>query len=501
VAQDADQLDGGPDPAAGTGSPNRLTMGVAHRRLIARDGTPYPVTMETRPLHPDDDARQIVIVHDVTRLHEANTELAVRARYDEQTGLLARAHFRTLLAKELARADRGHGMLAVLWIDLDGFKQVNDRYGHPAGDLVLREIASRLQHLIRRQDAVGRLGGDEFAMLVTDIDQVDGLEPITQRVLSALREPIQLRDSQIHLSGSVGVALAPEDGHDPDSLLHSADTAMYAAKQAGRDRRAYFQADMNQAAETRAGARQDLAAAVRARRFVMYYQPVVDIESGKLSSVEALIRWVRDGQVVAAGEFMGVAEQTGQLRAIGAIGIDLIDEDLRILRANPATQHLPVCVNLAPSQLDERDILDRLLSWEPAGGFERLVVEVTEAAALSRGGRAVETLTLLGKLGVRLSIDDFGTGYSNLALLDRLRPSLIKIDRTLLVGAVDQPRGEAVLRAAVQLAQALEAEVVVEGVEDERLWKLTRSLGAEHAQGFHIARPMPLEDLIRWVRR
>ena len=439
-------------------------------------------------------------MHDVTRLHEANTELAQRARFDAQTGLLARGHFRARLAAELDRAGRTDATVAVLWIDLDGFKQVNDRYGHQAGDVALREIAGRLQQLIRRHDAVGRLGGDEFAILVTDVGHAEDLEPVTQRVLDTLREPVHLRDTQVYLSGSVGVAVAPADGTDPDTLLHSADTAMYSAKEGGCDRRVYFREAMNQAAEDRAGLRHDLAVALRERRFVLHYQPVIDVASGAVRSVEALIRWQRDGTVVTAGDFMSVAEQTGQLRAIGAISLDLLDEDLRVLRGELGGEALTVCVNLSPAQLEEREMLDRLLAWEPAGGFDEIVIEVTEAAALARGGRAVETLTLLGRLGVRLSIDDFGTGYSNLGLLDRLRPSFIKIDRTLLVGAVDQPRGEAVLRAAVQLAHALEAEVVLEGVENERLWSLARSLPAEQAQGFHLGRPMPLADLVSWIR-
>jgi two-component system, chemotaxis family, CheB/CheR fusion protein len=496
VTHEADPLELVDGAAADGGT----TVGIAHRRLIARDGTPYFVATETRTLPPDGDARRIIIVNDVTRLHEANTELSQRARFDAQTGLLARSHFRARLAAELDRAARDAATVAVLWIDLDGFKQVNDRYGHQAGDAALREVAGRLQQLIRRHDAVGRLGGDEFAILVTDLGHAEDLEPVTQRVLDTLREPVHLHDTQVCLSGSVGVAMSPADGTDPDTLLHSADTAMYSAKEGGSDRRVYFRAAMNEAAEHRAGLRHDLAEALRKRRFVLHYQPVVDIATRAVRSVEALIRWERDGAVVPAADFMAVAEQTGQLQAIGAISLDLLDEDLPVLRGELGDGALTVCVNLSPAQLEEREMLDRLLAWGPPGGFEGIVIEVTEAAALARGGRAVETLALLSRLGVRLSIDDFGTGYSNLALLDRLRPSLIKIDRTLLVGAIDQPRGEAVLRAAVQLAHALEAEVVLEGVENERLWTLAQSLPAEQAQGFHLGRPMPLADLANWVR-
>jgi two-component system CheB/CheR fusion protein len=461
-----------PESPASPGDPAD-TAGIAHRRLIARDGTPYFVTVETRRLDTAGESMRVVIVHDITRLHEANQELAEQTRFDHQTGLLVRSHFRDVLRTELTRAARaGHG-LAVLWIDLDGFKEVNDRHGHQAGDTALREVAVRLQQAGRQQDAVGRLGGDEFAMLVTDVDQVDSLESVTQRILTVLREPIRLRESQPYLSGSIGVALAPEDGNDPDVLLHNADTAMYSAKKAGRDRRVYFRAEMNRAAEDRAGIRHDLAVALRSRHFVLHYQPVIDIATGVVRSAEALVRWMREDRIVAAGEFMSIAEQTGQLRAIGCIALDLLDEDLRTLHAELGDQRMAVSVNLSPTQLEERDMLDWLSAWEPAGGFSRLIIEVTEAAALARGGRGVETLTLLRRLGAGLSIDDFGTGYSNLELLDRLRPSIIKIDRSLLERASRQSRGHAVLDAAIQLAHALEAVVVIEGVQDERLWELT----------------------------
>jgi two-component system CheB/CheR fusion protein len=491
------------DDEAGPAAP-ALTLGIAHRRLVSRNGTPYFVTMEAGPLALGGGTRRIVIVHDVTRLHEANEELSAQARFDPQTGLLVRSHFRALVSEQLARAARAGTGLAVLWIDLDGFKAINDRYGHRAGDTALREIAIRLQKTARQQDAVGRLGGDEFAMLVTDVDQEDSLESVTARVLAVLREPIVLDDAQVYVSGSIGVALAPEDGRDADVLMHHADTAMYSAKQAGRDRRVYFRSEMNRSAEARADTRHRLAAAVRAHQFLVHYQPILDTTTGAVRSVEALIRWDRDGEAVAAEEFLPLAEQTGHLPAIGRIALELIDHDLTAhgddLGLDPRGAPLPICLNVSPVQLTDRHFVDWLLAWEPAGGFDRIVIEVTEAAALLRGGRAAETLTLLHRLGAHLSIDDFGTGYSNLALLDRLRPEFIKIDRSLLARAGHQSRGLAVLTAAVHLAHALDAEVVIEGVENDDLWQLTERLDVESAQGFHLAPPMALPDLLTWIR-
>jgi two-component system CheB/CheR fusion protein len=324
-------------------------------------------------------------------------------------------------------------------------------------------------------------------------------------VLTVLREPILIDDSPVFVSGSIGVAVAPQDGADAEVLLHHANIAMYAAKQDGRDRRAYFRAEMDALAESRADLRHGLASAVRRREFVVHYQPILDARTGAVASVEALVRWQREGRAVPATDFLGLAEETGQLTAIGQLAAGIIDGDLGVLDAALAGESPgrppALCVNVSSQQLDERHFVDWLLAWKPPGGYGRVVVEVTESAALARGGRAVEALGVLRRLGARLSIDDFGTGYSNLEILERLRPDVVKIDRSLLIRGQETPWGFTVLRAAVQLGHAMEAEVVVEGVENEALLQLTRTLDAEYLQGYHLAEPMAVADLARWCSR
>ena len=490
-----------PDPA-GHAEHNDADADVP-RRIVTANGVSRPVTVEVQTVavaagdHAD-APRRIALVRDITRMREITTELANAEQYDLQTGLLTRAYLRSK-AEELMAS--GLDSVALLWVDLDGFKEVNDRFGHRAGDLVLATIATRLHQATRRHDIVGRLGGDEFAVLVTRSQDLHGLDSLALRVLAAIREPIALQDSLAYVSASVGIAVHPQDAATADGLLHNADTAMYVAKDRGRDRHAYFAQEMNKAADDRAAMRQRLGAALNREEFVMHYQPVVDIVDGRVAMIEALVRWRRDGEVVSAAEFIEYATETGQMRALGRIVLNLVDRDITALHDALGERQPVVALNLSVSELDERDITDWLLAWEPAGGLGKIVAEVTESVLLGPDSRALDTLGLLRRLGATISIDDFGTGYSNLELLDRLEPGIIKVDRSLLWRAQEDQRGMNILDAAVQLAHALDAKVVLEGVEDAEMLAIAGTKLADLAQGFHIARPMPLTEIIDWLAR
>ena len=471
--------------------------GVVYRQLRSRDGRQFWVAVGARAVAGDEQqaAARVVTVHDLTRLRDETGALSAQARFDQQTGALTRAHFRDRLADELARADRADRNVGVLWLDLDGFKDVNDRYGHRAGDSVLREVASRLVQSARRQDSVGRLGGDEFAMIVTEFDDPDSLETVAARVLTALRTPIVGPDGVLHVSGSVGIAIGPGDGGDADALMHSADTAMYAAKAAGRDTLAFFRPTMNRSAELRATRRHEISEAVRTEAFVMAYQPVVDLVTDRVVMAEALVRWRRGGELVPAGDFIDVVQDTGHLRALGRLVLALVDDDLATLDAGLDPRSLPVAINMSPEELDERDLVSRVMDWQPPGGFGRIVIEVTESTLMANQGRAMEGLVLMRRLGATIAIDDFGVGFSTLSMLERLHPSIIKIDRSLLVSATDDARAQSILSAAVGLGHALDARVVIEGIETRHQRDLVAAFGADLGQGYLFARPMPLADL------
>ena len=479
--------------------------GVTHRVLQTHDSRSLWVAVTSRPVQRTDGPvptdrnlpDRVVSIHDLTRIRDHTGELVLQARFDQLTGALTRAHFRDRLNAELARDSRHRRGVAVLWIDLDGFKDVNDRHGHRAGDAVLREVAARLEGAARRQDFVGRLGGDEFAMIVTEFNNLDSLETVASRVLSVLRNPIPGPDGLLYITASVGIAVGPDDGQDADSLMHSADIAMYVAKESGRDTHAYFQGEMNEQAERSASQRHELTEAIRAHDFELAYQPVFD-HSNRMVMAEALIRWRHQGQLIPAGEFIGTIKDTGQLRLLGQIVFELIDADLRRLDQSRAGDALPITINVSPEELEAHDLIKRMMEWEPPGGFERLVIEVTEATLMAYQGHAVEALRLLRRLGATIAIDDFGTGFSNLSMLERLEPKIVKIDRSLLVSAETGERSRAILDAAVGLGQALGAQVVMEGVETQSQADLAADLGADLVQGYLIARPMPMAELVNW---
>jgi two-component system, chemotaxis family, CheB/CheR fusion protein len=493
-------LAGSPTPDEGGGEFAGIGVGTSQRMMTAADGSSRFVSVSVSPVTGDQpqEAAAVAVIHDATTTQTLRNSLAAQVRYDPQTGAMTRSYFRERVVDELAHAQRRGAAVAVLWVDLDDFKAINDQYGHAVGDIVLRDSAGRLRSVTRTGDHIGRVGGDEFVILVKDIDVINHLELAIDRILAAVSEPIQVQDWLIYVSASVGVALFPEDGVDADQLLRNADTAMYTAKRGGGNQRAYFRSEMNEAAADRASMRQQLAVAVRHGDFQMFYQPILATTDLQVTAVEALLRWHRDTEFVAAGQFVAAAGETGQMRAIGRLVLAMVDADMKEL-ARAGLTHLPISINFSPEELEDRPLVDALLAWQPTGGFGRVLIEVTESSQLTTGGRATETLRLIQRLGAHLVIDDFGTGYSNLQTLEHIHPSVVKIDRTMLAGADQSKRRGRVLAAAVQMAQALDARVVIEGVETADQHRLATSLGAEEMQGNLFAEAMPLTQLLDWL--
>ncbi len=487
------------------GAENLRIAGLHHGSLISVDGSVHSVSIQLRAVaHAiGEEPRRIILIDDLARAFANTSEMAELVRFDQQTGLLSRSHFGKLVDEELrrARVEKATTSSAVIWINLDGFKQVNDTHGNQEGDAVLLQVADRIRATTSRSDQVGRLGGDEFGVLIVNATGPEMVDEIADQILAALREPFRAMESEVFTPGSVGIAMTPEDGEDADTLLHNAGTAMQSAKVKGGNTSTFFQAKMEAESHERAELRQRLAKAVRSREFTMFYQPIVSVATGQAVSVEALIRWDREGEIVSADRFIDTARSAGHLRAIGQIGRERVQEDLLAMDATPGLEMIPVGINLSPDELDERELASRVLNWEPQGGFERIHVEITEQTLLREAGQASGAVRLLKRLGAQICIDDFGTGYSNLALLDQVGPSVIKIDRSMLVAAVERPRARALLHASIQMVHALGAQVVVEGVEDEAQWALVTELGADRVQGFLVARPMPVAELVAWQTR
>lgn len=421
-----------------------------------------------------------------------------QAAYDSATGLFNRHYFTEAVRHELERAGRNHDELAVAWIDLDRFKEVNDEFGHEAGDITLRTIAERITASVRSADVVGRLGGDEFGLLLCEYGHLNELDAVLDRILLAIRTPINIGSREVRISASIGVALYPTDDTTPDGLLRASDAAMYTTKHITGDNYAFYTNAMNAGAVARRALRLRIAEAIEAQDFELHYQPIVRSDSGEVSCLEALLRWRRADGVVSAAEFIPFCESSGQIRAIGEIGVALLDRDRRALAA-AGHAGLSLSINLSATQLEDRAVLDAFARLPAPRGLSNIVVEVLESVFLPDRRKALDGLQELVDRGVRTSVDDFGSGYSNFGLLESLAPDFIKIDRSLLCGNHSSAQRLTLIRSMVEMSHALGSLVVVEGVETEDQRRLGQDAGADLIQGYLIARPMPLPALLAWL--
>jgi diguanylate cyclase (GGDEF)-like protein len=448
-----------------------------------------------------DRAGQVVVTHtDITDRVRAERTSAWQARHDHLTELPNRAHLHELLDASLRLP--GRGSISVLFLDVDGFKDVNDSLGHDIGDDLLRQLAARFADRTRAEDTVGRLGGDEFVVLCRNCD-ADGAEALAERFRSSFEEPFVLGGRPIRLSASIGVATAPAGGETPRStdLVRDADLAMYAAKAAGRNRIRVFTPDLRMAAQRRARLAAELREAIATGQLVLHYQPVLYLPTGEVTGVEALVRWRHPQRgLVAPGEFIRLAEQhdlmgpltrwvlraaTRQAVAWQEAGIDLV------LGVNVSASHLAAGTLVS-------DVADALT--ESGLAPERLILELTESTVAEEPRQAAVQFARLRVLGVEISIDNFGSGFFSLGQLVNVPAGLLKIDRSLVAG-VGQRRSEAAaaISAVVGLGRACGMRSLAEGVETADQLALAEELGCTFAQGFHIARPMPADDIVGWL--
>ena len=429
---------------------------------------------------------------------ELNDALRHQARHDALTGLSNRVDLRETL-RDLLAATLDATRTVVLFVDLDGFKAVNDTLGHRAGDEVLREAARRLRAVVRGEDLLARLGGDEFVVVALDTDADDAAR-LGGRVVQALEEPFHLDGTAVRISASVGVALPVEGASslDADDLLRQADLAMYEAKRRGKAQVRVFDESVRRGVGHRLSMEQALRGAVAADELVLHYQPLVDLATDRVVGFEALVRWVRPGAgVVPPDEFLPVAVQSG---LIGVIDRWVVARACADAATWPDTG-LTVAVNLVAADLrDDQTVVAVAQALQRHGlPAERLVVELTEGTAIGDDEDVARNLAALRELGVHLAIDDFGTGYSALSYLGRIAAGSLKIDRSFTQRLGDDGASAAVVRAMVSMADAFGLAVVAEGVESHRQAELVRSLGCRSGQGFHYARPMPASDVAAYL--
>jgi diguanylate cyclase (GGDEF)-like protein/PAS domain S-box-containing protein len=434
---------------------------------------------------------------DITARKAAEERIEHLALHDALTGLPNRALLLDRLGHALARARRAGTGIAVLALDLDGFKDVNDSFGHEAGDRLLHAVAERIGGLIRASDTLARVGGDEFVLVQGDVPGPEAATALARKVLAGLAAPFDVGGQEAHASASLGIALYPGDGHGPSELLRGADLALYRAKQEGRRRYRLFDPAMDAEARTRRQVEQELRRALEFGELTLYYQPQLDLASGRFTAVEALVRWNHPKRgLVFPGEFVPVAEASGLIHQLGAWVLREACRQAQAWREEGLA--LAMAVNLSPAQLRHPEGLGAVDEALGASGLDPrlLELEITEGLLVELGGGATgEHLTGLVGRGVRLAIDDFGTGYSSLAYLKRLPVQRIKIDRSFVRGIGTDPEDEAVVQAIVGLGHALGKAVVAEGVESEAQLGFLRRLRCDAAQGFLLSRPQPVEKL------
>jgi len=417
----------------------------------------------------------------------AEDQIRYLAMHDSLTGLPNRLQLRQHLDRAAARAKRHGRLMAVLCLDLDRFKNVNDTLGHATGDALLAEVSARLRESVRESDMVGRLGGDEFAIVAEDLDAPEDAMRLARRVCTALGEGYQVNDHEVTSSTSIGIAIGPHDGEAPDALLKNADLALYRAKEDGRNTFRFFEPAMDAALQKRRKLESDLRNALRKNQLYLDYQPQFDLVNGRLTGYEALVRWWHPSEgEIPPSTFIPIAEETGLIVPLG-------EWILKTACAYATTWPIDtkLAVNLSPAQFKTQDVYGLVSRVLAETGLEpqRLELEITEGIILQNTDAVFDTLTRLDQLGVAIAMDDFGTGYSSLSYLTRFPVKKIKIDRSFIDTLGTSPQTSAIVSSIVGLGQSLHVTITAEGVETEGQAAMLRKWGCDQVQGFYYGKP------------
>ena len=427
------------------------------------------------------------------KIERSQQALSYQASHDGLTGLVNRVLFRDRLEHALARAKRQQKSLAVMELDLDGFKKINDSLGHSAGDALLMEVAQRLRTVIREADTAGRLGGDEFVLLLEDLHQPDDAVTVAKRTLDALHMPIMVLNKPFGVRASMGIALSGDEQPTADELIRNADLALYAAKRQGRDRYQVFDQSMHKVAVQQVSLEEDLRRAVESKAFTLHYQPVVDLPTQTIIGVEALLRWQHPTRgLVLPAEFIPVAEDTGLIVPIGRWVLREACRQVHLWQADsPEPLPVRIGVNISVKQLEDPGfVADVAQALRDSGlAAEALILEITESILAQNLIATGEVLKGMKQLGVRVAVDDFGVGYSSLNNLRRLPVDIVKIDKSF-VASLAQPEEMALTSAIVALSKALNLQTLAEGVEHAEEASELRALGCNAAQGYFFAKPI-----------
>ena len=487
----------------------RRQRGVAERhefKFLRKDGAELWVTLATNPIFDGDGGYlgALALVSDITASRASTEMIWQQANFDTLTALPNRHMFQDRLAQEVKKARREGVLLGLLFIDLDGFKQVNDTLGHDQGDLLLVEAARRIGACVRTSDTVARLGGDEFTVILTGLEQISAIERITQTILARLNRPFALGVARPSVTASIGVSVFPGDAVSPEELVRNADQAMYAAKQSGRNRYSYFTPELQVAAQARQQVTLDLRSALSGQQFELYYQPIVNLRSGRIERAEALLRWRHPQRgLLAPAEFLPFAESGGLMMEIGDWVFRQAARQARTWQ-DELGSGFQVGINQSTAQF--RGDTAMYIGWfdyatELGLSPRSLIIEITEGVLLDGATQVADRLRELREMGLQVALDNFGTGYSSLQHLKHFGIDLLKLDHSFIEHLTSDSGDLAMCEALILMAHKLGLRVVAEGVETHAQARLLELAGCDFAQGYVFAQPMPPEAFGELARR
>jgi len=455
---------------------------------VKADGSLIDVAIYSRHLTFEGHPAILLALMDITERKRAEARLAFMAQHDGLTGLPNRILLRQRLDELLAHTRRSGDKVAILFLDLDNFKAINDTLGHAIGDKLLKGVTKRLRSSLREEDAIARLGSDEFAVVQSGVTRPEEVAMLARRLIAAISEPYLFDGHSIISGASIGIAIAPGDGDDAEKLLKNADMALSRAKSEGLGTFSFFESEMDARAQSRRRIEIDLRDAIENNVLQPYYQPLVDLKSGRITGFEALVRWPHEHGMISPGEFIPVAEETGLINAVGGLMLRRA-----CLDAAQWPDDVRVAVNLSPLQFRVGNLLSVVMDALKASGLspKRLELEITETLLLEKSDQVLATLHALRALGVRISMDDFGTGYSSLSYLRSFPFDKIKIDQSFVRDLGANHDGQAIVRSIISLGRGLGVTITAEGVETEAELSCLRAEGCHEGQGFLFSRARP----------